>query len=158
MIENLDIFLNDETNNINIYVGEDGKLHFVDKDGADTVLNFNSNTNPTALYGHTNTNTVETTYRMYAGYKRYKNLYVKGYGTLNAGISLLFMMNNGDETREQLSLFSIPGASSNTPFDDEKIIDISSDEYLCDYLVYQCRTYSIGRPDYTCYFEWSATE
>ena len=36
------IFLNDETNNINIYVGEDGKLHFVDKDGADTVLNFSS--------------------------------------------------------------------------------------------------------------------
>ena len=110
------------------------------------------------MYGYTNTNTVETTYRMYAGYKRYKNLYVKGYGTLNASISLLFMMNNGDETREQLSLFSIPGASSNTPFDDEKIIDISSDEYLCDYLVYQCRTYTTGRPDYTCYFEWSATE
>ena len=25
---------------INIYVGEDEKLHFIDKDGADTVLNF----------------------------------------------------------------------------------------------------------------------
>ena len=36
------IILNDETNNINVYVSEDGKLHFVDKDGADTVLNFSS--------------------------------------------------------------------------------------------------------------------
>ena len=36
------IILNDETNNIKVYVSEDGKLHFVDKDGADTVLNFNS--------------------------------------------------------------------------------------------------------------------
>ena len=34
--------INDETNNINVYVGEDGKLHFVDKEGADTVLNFSS--------------------------------------------------------------------------------------------------------------------
>ncbi len=32
--------LNDDTSNINIYVGEDGKLHFTDKDGADSVLNF----------------------------------------------------------------------------------------------------------------------
>ena len=29
-------------NNINIYVGADGKLHFVDKAGADTALNFSS--------------------------------------------------------------------------------------------------------------------
>ena len=42
MIENLDIFQNDETNNIKVYVSEDDKLHFVDKDGADTVLNFSS--------------------------------------------------------------------------------------------------------------------
>lgn len=26
-----------------MYVGENGKLHFVDKDGADSVLNFNGN-------------------------------------------------------------------------------------------------------------------
>ena len=42
-IVSIKIFLlNDETNNIKVYVSEDGKLHFVDTDGADTVLNFNS--------------------------------------------------------------------------------------------------------------------
>ena len=45
------ISLNDETNNINVYVGEeDGKLHFVDKDGADTVLNFKSS--GSTIYGN----------------------------------------------------------------------------------------------------------
>ena len=29
--------------NINVYVGSDGKIHFVDKDGADTALPFNNN-------------------------------------------------------------------------------------------------------------------
>ena len=32
----------DETSKIRTYVGSDGKLHFVNKAGADTVLNFNS--------------------------------------------------------------------------------------------------------------------
>lgn len=32
--------INQDFAQINIYVGDDGKLHFVDKDGADTVLNF----------------------------------------------------------------------------------------------------------------------
>ena len=36
--------LNDDISTINIYVGEeDGKLHFIDSAGADTVLNFNKN-------------------------------------------------------------------------------------------------------------------
>ena len=33
--------LNSNVNNINVNVGEDGKLHFVDSKGADTVLPFN---------------------------------------------------------------------------------------------------------------------
>ncbi len=34
--------LNSETDRINVYVGGDGKLHFVNKAGADSVLNFSS--------------------------------------------------------------------------------------------------------------------
>ena len=34
--------LNESLDNINIYVGTDAKLHFVDKDGADSVLPFSS--------------------------------------------------------------------------------------------------------------------
>ena len=36
--------LNDDTSKIKTYVGTDGLLHFVDKAGADTVLNFNKGT------------------------------------------------------------------------------------------------------------------
>ena len=32
--------INSAISTISIYVGEDGKLHFVDSEGADTVLNF----------------------------------------------------------------------------------------------------------------------
>ncbi len=32
--------LNDDTSKINTYVGDDGLIHFTNKDGADTVLNF----------------------------------------------------------------------------------------------------------------------
>ena len=32
-----------QVGNINVYVSNDGKLHYVDKDGADTALNFSSN-------------------------------------------------------------------------------------------------------------------
>ena len=34
--------LNSNIGNIKIYVGEDGKIHFTNKDGADSVLNFSS--------------------------------------------------------------------------------------------------------------------
>ena len=42
----LEIFINiipDETSKIKTYVGSDGKLHFVDRTGADSVLPFSSN-------------------------------------------------------------------------------------------------------------------
>ena len=34
--------ISDDTSKINTYVGDDGLIHFTNKDGADTVLNFNS--------------------------------------------------------------------------------------------------------------------
>ena len=34
--------LNDDTSNINVYVGEDGQIHFTDVTGADSVLPFSS--------------------------------------------------------------------------------------------------------------------
>ena len=34
--------LNSNIGNIKIYIGEDGKIHFTNKDGADSVLNFSS--------------------------------------------------------------------------------------------------------------------
>ena len=36
--------LNDDTSKINVYVGDDGKLHFVDSEGADSALPFNPTT------------------------------------------------------------------------------------------------------------------
>lgn len=41
--------LNSSLGNINIYVGDDKKLHFVDKDGADSVLPFSSISNFTLV-------------------------------------------------------------------------------------------------------------
>ncbi len=38
-------------NGINVYVSDDGKLHFVDKDGADSVLNFSSEAYPYGSVG-----------------------------------------------------------------------------------------------------------
>ena len=51
--------LNGNLNNINVYVGEDGKLHFTDKEGADTVLNFKAN--PEVLSGASNWGNVTLT-------------------------------------------------------------------------------------------------
>ena len=58
----------DETSKIRTYVGSDGKLHFVNKAGADSVLNFSSdgNSNLECIYhtgtgniqGHNNRNTI----------------------------------------------------------------------------------------------------
>ena len=39
-ISNILILNNDDTSNINVYVGDDEKIHFVNKDGADTVIPF----------------------------------------------------------------------------------------------------------------------
>ena len=36
------IVVNSNLSQIQIYVGDDDKLHFIDKDGADTALNFDS--------------------------------------------------------------------------------------------------------------------
>ena len=41
--------VNDDTSNINVYVGDDEKIHFVDKACADTVLNFNKGNNGITL-------------------------------------------------------------------------------------------------------------
>lgn len=38
-LKNVDT-INQNLNNINVYVGDDGKLHYVDKDGADSALPF----------------------------------------------------------------------------------------------------------------------
>lgn len=47
--------VNDGLNNINVYVNEeDGKLHFVDKDGADTELPFKSKFEPLYNIGYVN--------------------------------------------------------------------------------------------------------
>lgn len=42
--------LNSDLGNINVYVGEDKKLHFVDKDGADSVLPFSSGKSAEEIY------------------------------------------------------------------------------------------------------------
>ena len=36
--------ISDDTSKINTYVGDDGLIHFTNKDGADTVLNFSKGT------------------------------------------------------------------------------------------------------------------
>lgn len=41
-LQNLDTSLTATVDNINVYVGDDGLLHFTNKDGADTALNFNN--------------------------------------------------------------------------------------------------------------------
>ncbi len=41
--------LNDDCSNIKTYVGEDEKLHFIDKDGADSVLNFSKGADNVSL-------------------------------------------------------------------------------------------------------------
>ena len=41
-LNNLSSTLFTQNSRINLYVGSDGKLHFVNKDGADTALNFSS--------------------------------------------------------------------------------------------------------------------
>ena len=54
--------LNDDTSNIKTYIGTDGLIHFTNKDGADTVLNFNKGTDISNLSGiliSTNTKSVK---------------------------------------------------------------------------------------------------
>lgn len=41
-LQDLNTSLTSTVGNINVYVGDDGLLHFTDKDGADTALNFNN--------------------------------------------------------------------------------------------------------------------
>ena len=58
------LYFNDDTSNIKTYVGSDGLLHFIDKDGADSVLNFNKGTDISNLSGKligTNTKSVKIT-------------------------------------------------------------------------------------------------
>ena len=43
--------LNDDTSNINVYVGEDGQIHFTDITGADSVLPFKTGSNNFTIYG-----------------------------------------------------------------------------------------------------------
>ena len=45
----------DDTSKIKTYVGSDGKLHFINKAGADTVLNFNKGIEKIANFSNTNT-------------------------------------------------------------------------------------------------------
>ena len=41
--------ISDDTSKINTYVGDDGLIHFTNKDGADTVLNFSKGNNITYI-------------------------------------------------------------------------------------------------------------
>ncbi len=64
---------NDDTSNIKTYVGEDGLLHFIDKAGADTALNFNKGINITSIQVKTRLLTPTYSWRDW-----YVDLYING--------------------------------------------------------------------------------
>ena len=60
--------LNDSLGKIRIYVGTDGKLHYVDKAGADTALNFSSAKRFTEAYKYSvHTNSLNYEYTVPSG-------------------------------------------------------------------------------------------